>query len=159
MLAHTFVLAPQALPDTGLILEMAQRRKARVTPATPHNPWHDHVLALAYYRAGKFAKAAECLHGFVRDNFTIDNDVANCLLQAMIDQRLGHEKKAKAWLRKADQWIEAETPKFGQWDDVIYERYWRDWLMIQFLHREAKALIRGEKAETQTQRTPGKKSR
>jgi serine/threonine protein kinase len=148
-LAHTFVLAPQALPDTGLILEMAQRRKERVAPGTPHYAWSSHVLALAYYRAGKFAKADECLNGFARDNATGDHDVANWLLQALIDYRLGNEKKANEWLRKADQWIEAEAPKFGKWDDVIFERsiYWRHWLMIQFLHCEAKALLRGKTAD------------
>jgi WD40 repeat protein len=145
-LAHALVLAPQALLDTGPILELAQRRKAMVAPGSPHYVWSSHVLALAYYRAGQLANARKCVKGFLTNSPGGEHDVANWLLQALIDQRQGNEKKAMEWLRKADLWIQAEAPKIGQWDDVHFERsiYWRHWLMIQLLRREAEALLPGK---------------
>jgi tetratricopeptide (TPR) repeat protein len=142
-LAHTFVLAPQALPDTAPILELAQRRKAAVAPGSPHHAWTGHVLALAYYRAGQWAKAREYLKDFLTDSPGGEHDVASWLLQAMIDLRLGHAEKAGQWLRKADQWMQTEALKFDQRNDVLLQRSisWRHWLMIQLLRREAEALL------------------
>jgi serine/threonine protein kinase/WD40 repeat protein len=146
ILSHAVVLAPLAPSDTGPVLELAQRRNATVAPGSGHSTWATHVLALAYYRAGKCASAQECLRGSLREDLTGEHDAANWLLQALIDHRLGNQKKAREWLRKAERWIEAEAPKRDRWDDVLAERtiYWRHWLMIQLLHREAEALIRGK---------------
>jgi serine/threonine protein kinase len=151
-LAHALVLAPQALPDNGPILDLAQLRKARVTPG-PHYAWSDHVLALAYYRAGRFDKARECLSGLLRTSPTGEHDIANWLLQALIDKRLGNDEKAKHWLRKADQWIEEAAREIAGWDGFSAQRslYWRSWLMIQFLHREAEALISGKNTDPLSQ--------
>jgi serine/threonine protein kinase/tetratricopeptide (TPR) repeat protein len=151
VLAHAFVLAPQAVPDAGTILELAQKRMASADPGSP-DLWSIHVLALAYYRAGRFDKAGDCLSGFLSAKPTGDHDVANWLVQAMVERHLGREKKAGKWLRKADHWIEAETPKIGQRDCLTTQapEYWRPWVQIQLLHREAEALIRGKAADRLT---------
>jgi tetratricopeptide (TPR) repeat protein len=154
MLAHTLVLGPQALPDPGPILELAQRQKAR----NPDKTWSDHVLGLAYYRAGRFDKTAECLTGLLKASPNGESDVANWLLEAMAEQHLGHEKKAKDRLYKAEQWIEEATAKRGQRDNYSAEEplHWRYSLMVQLLHREAEALIRRKITDQQPQQRTDK---
>jgi serine/threonine protein kinase len=135
-LAHAFVLAPQA--DANAIVRLAEQRKAKAADI-----WSVHVLALANYRAGRFDEAGKCLSGKLKAIPEGDYDVANWLLKGLVEQRLAHKEDAKSWLQKADRWIEETAPKIGRGDGV----YWGHWLMIQILHREAKALIRGKNGD------------
>jgi hypothetical protein len=96
------------------------------------------VLALGYYRAGRFDKAAECLEGLLNGRPDGDHDVANWLLKAMVEQRLGHDGNAQKWLDKANQVIERAAATSAP----LPPTFWRHWLMIQFLQREAEALLR-----------------
>jgi serine/threonine protein kinase/WD40 repeat protein len=147
-LAQTFVLAPQALPDTGRILELAQRRIARASPGCP---WAIHVLALAFYRAGRFDKTVECLSGSLKDIPEGQHDVANWLVMAMAEQRLGHHERALGWFDKGDRWIVERTVRIRcQGQSLAASGFgWQHWLMMQVLHREGKALIRGNIADQQ----------
>ena len=85
-------------------------------------------------------------------------DVANWLLMGMIEQRLGHAEKAQAWFSKADLWVKEETLKrMGQPESPsVPLNPWRDWLMIQLLHREAEVLIRSKIADQLSQKKTDK---
>jgi serine/threonine protein kinase len=146
VVAHILVLAPHALADPGPILELAQRRKASARPASPHYSWSSNVLGLAYYRAGRFDKAAECLRRLLKPSPDGEHDVANWLLAAMAEQRLGHDQTAQKWLYKADQWIEEETLRRSQAESFPTKEPspWPHWLIVQILHREAAGLVRSK---------------
>jgi hypothetical protein len=138
-LARVLVLAPQALPEIGPILEAAQRRKVRIGPDSGHYVRNDHVLALAYYRAGQYAKARETVSAFLTDPARADFDVANWLLLAMTEERLAQHAKAVSWLDKADRWLaqHGNPAEFRTHE-------WGSRLILQLLHREAETLIRGK---------------
>ena len=142
-LSHTVALAPKALPEAAPILELAQRRVAKVAPGSGHYIWSGHVLALGYYRAGRFDKAAECLEGLLKGRPHGDHDVANWLLKAMVEQRLSHDENAQKWLDKANQWIQRAAATSAP----LPPTFWRQWLMIQFLQREAEALLRDKNVD------------
>jgi WD40 repeat protein len=151
-LAHIFVLAPQALPDVGSILELAERRMAMARSGGPlysNRFWSAHVLGLAYYRAGRYEKAVACLSEFLNDHHGGEHDVANWLLMALTEQRLGHHENALGWLDKADRWIKGKTLNMGQQRNFSAPQGhpWPYWLIIQSLHREAEALMLGKTAD------------
>jgi hypothetical protein len=108
------------------------------------------VLALSYYRTGQCQKAGELLTEFLKARPDGPCEVANWLVMALTEQRLGHAEKAQAWFSKADLWVKEEIAKrMGQPENpYTAERFpWLDWLIIQLLHREAGALIRGKTAD------------
>jgi tetratricopeptide (TPR) repeat protein len=146
-LSHTFVLAPRALPDAGRIVELAKRRLAEAQPGSVDHIWSVHVLGFAYYRAGQYEKALETLNSFLIEPAREGFDVANWMLQAMTEERLGHHEKAVAWLDKADRWMVQHESL-----SLFPSHEWSYGLLIQRLHREAETLIRGKTADQPPQK-------
>jgi serine/threonine protein kinase len=149
LLARLCLLAPLARADGGRMVEFVQRRIANVAP----DGRTAHVLALAYYRAGEYEKAALCLRKVLKPRPDAEYDVANCLLLAMAERRLGHDGDALVWYDKADAWIQRKSASMPPQANLAAPRVvvWRDWLAIQFLHREAAPLIRAKINEPEQQ--------
>src|SRR5262249_37906837 len=104
LLAHTCVLAPDALEDGTAVLELAQRRMTLATATAWHTQWSGHVLGLANYRIGHFEQAIEFLGKDLSENPVWENRVANWLVLAMAHHRLNHPAEARQWLDRARQW-------------------------------------------------------
>jgi tetratricopeptide (TPR) repeat protein len=144
VLAYTCVLGPEALGDPQRALELAHRREAMAPTPPDYAIWSAQILGLAYYRAGAHDKVVECLQKALVDYPEWDHNVVNWLVLAMAHQRLGHACESSQWLQKADDWIAAKmrqsTPETGF---VPPGWWWRDWLAVQFLRREAESLVPG----------------
>jgi serine/threonine protein kinase len=145
-LAHMCVLAPQAIADANRVVQLALQRMARAAPGSGGHAWSYNVLALAYYRAGQYGKAVETLREFLKDGRGGELDVADWLVRAMAELRLGHAAKALGWFDKADRWIEQRASISVQQRHLPASpaSSMRQWMTIQVLHREAEALIRGK---------------
>jgi tetratricopeptide (TPR) repeat protein len=148
LLAHTCVLAPDALGDAARVQQLAEKRLA-LTPATSvHHPWSLHVLGLACYRAGEHRKAVEWLNKGLKEDPFWEGRVQNWLVLAMAEQRLGHAEEARKWLARAEQWINEKTRNQAGSGTRFAPTgwHWRDWAGIQRLRREAEALVKGKAA-------------
>jgi tetratricopeptide (TPR) repeat protein/serine/threonine protein kinase len=143
-LAHTCALGPDAFPDAGIVLKLAEQRLA-VTPSR-EKAWSKHVLGLASYRAGRYDQAAACLGQALQDQPDWEHNVLNWLVLAMAEQRLGHGAAARRWRDKAEEWVKHKTLGAGQGGMAYHVPgwLWRDCLMVQLFRREAEALLRRE---------------
>jgi tetratricopeptide (TPR) repeat protein len=164
-LAHTCVLAPNSLPDAARVVELAEQRMALAKASSRHLEWSAQVLALAYYRAGAYEKAAPCLSD-VPQTATGDEGgdppwvVGNCLVLAMVHGRLNHAAEARQWLKRVPQWIRKK--RGGQADERVpgatpYVN-WGDWLAPLILQREAEAVMKElgpDQPADKNEQTPG----
>jgi serine/threonine protein kinase/tetratricopeptide (TPR) repeat protein len=128
------------------------------------NDWRRHVLALAYYRAGRFKEALA--HANEVNEAANENPSAghggdgNRPLLAMIHHRLGHTAEARKWLDKANEDWHRHSPLAQSLDTANilfrpdggaardnYEQSWYDSLVFQILLTEANSLILGHRGE------------
>jgi tetratricopeptide (TPR) repeat protein len=144
VLAYTCVLGPDALGNSQRALELAQQLTA-MTPLGPDSHlWAALVLGLAHYRAGGHDKAVECLQKAVTDDPDWHKEILNWLVLAMAHQRLGHARESRQWLQKADNWIAGKTRETSPETGFVPPGWqWQDWLVVQFLRREAESLVPG----------------
>jgi tetratricopeptide (TPR) repeat protein len=155
LLASTCVLAPQPLHHAGQIIALAKQQMDMVRRRGGPYGFEPLFLGLLYYSAGQYQKASDSLSAFLKAHPDGPHDVANWMLMAMTEQRLGHAEKAQTWFSKADLWVQEETlRRRGQAENLatLESFLWRDWLMIQLLHREAEVLIRGKTADPPPQK-------
>ena len=131
-LAHVCVLAPNALADSGRILQLAEQRFSLTTDIDVHRLWSMHVLGLAYYRAGQFEKAVARLEAGQKDpGFqTLDFKLSNWLALAMCRHRLGQDGEAAAALKSARAILASEQRELDQ-----------ETLFVQILFREAETSL------------------
>jgi tetratricopeptide (TPR) repeat protein len=139
ILAHTCLLGPDALSDSRLALELAQRRAAMRSDA-----WSAQLLGQASYRAGQHEKAVESLDKALRDYPDWDKNVLNWLVLAMAHQRLGHAAESKQWLDKAKERIADMMRDASPQTNFVPSGWpWGEWVMVQLLRREAENLFHG----------------
>jgi tetratricopeptide (TPR) repeat protein len=138
--------------DPALLVKGAEQ-----VVATHYQPWLRHVLALAYYRAGRFEDAAAA---------ALESDKAqswpgrntNWPVLAMAHHRLGHTDEARKWLEQANrEWrersplskaIDAPNVLPMSSDDArFWQTIWQDWGIFQLLLAEANSLILGDRGE------------
>ncbi len=130
-LAHVCVLAPDALTDSARVVQLAEQRMALTAEIDVHKRWSAHVLGLAFYRAGQFAKAVASLEAVRQQpDLTPDFKISNWLVLAMARHRLGQDREAAAALQSARALL-AKDP----------HELWQA-LSVQILLREAEALLR-----------------
>jgi tetratricopeptide (TPR) repeat protein len=130
-LAHVCVLAPNALPDSQRVLQLAEQRIALTARFPAHKLWSAHVLGLACYRAGKFERAIATLEaGQKQADLTSDVKMSNWLTLAMSRQRLGQHSEAAAALESARTILTTEKRELDQQN-----------LVVQILFREAESLL------------------
>jgi WD40 repeat protein/tetratricopeptide (TPR) repeat protein len=127
--AWTCVLAAGAVRDLQPLLKRAQR----VVTANPESADDLRRLAALLYRSGQFEAALTRLRELTKlrgqELKTLD-----LLFLSMTLQRVGRGDEAKKWLGEAEQKAKAtsSTP-------------WHERAAYQVLHREAEALVKGEK--------------
>jgi tetratricopeptide (TPR) repeat protein len=131
-LAHACVLAPDALADSGRVLQLAEQRSSLTAELDGHKFWSMHVLGLAYYRAGQFEKAVASLEaGQKHPGLNLEIKLSNWLVLAMCRHRLGQNGEAATALESARAILASEQREFD-----------RESLIVQVLFREAETLLR-----------------
>jgi serine/threonine protein kinase/tetratricopeptide (TPR) repeat protein len=145
-LAHTCVLAPDALLDAERVLQLAERRMALSMATALHTEWSPHVLGLAHYRAGHYEKALEALNKGLKGRASAQGevrywDVADWLVLALAHQRLNHSAEARQWLDRAQQWIKKKGR--GQAEQKVHPgESGVEGLVTHLVQREAEALLK-----------------
>jgi tetratricopeptide (TPR) repeat protein len=141
-LAHSCVLAPGALADAAEVVKRAKQRLALTAPPNVHNAFSVHVLGLAYYRAGQHGAAVECLTNDASPRDYEIVGVLNCLVLALVEAKRDRPAEGRQWLDRASKWLEEENRNLPPGGAVMPARWaWRDWLLVQTLHREAQRLL------------------
>ena len=131
------VLAPNALDDAGHVVALAEQM------AKDRPDYHIYYLGLAYYRAGQYEQAVAALDKALQLDPAGGFSSLNWLTLAMAHYHLGHTDQARQLLDKSerliDQILRQTPPAIGEFAPSGW--VWYNWLKIQFLRREAEALI------------------
>src|SRR5262249_773471 len=125
--------------------------------------WVHHILALAYYRAGRFDEAlAHANKSNTEEAWLARN--SNWPILPMAHHRLGHATEARKWLEQANRELHERSPLARSIDVAIVfplhesnppiglkywqeQGSWHDWLIFQHLLTEANTLILGHRGE------------
>jgi WD40 repeat protein len=155
MLAHTCVLGPHALEDEAQVLELAWQRLKLNPPPSNHQFWSEHVMALAYYRAGQYDEAIAYLGQWLEANPHWGPNVLNWLVLALAHAELGHDAEAQKWRDQADDYIRKTSRQQGEKKGRFTPPGWRwqDWLGVQLLRAESEASLKGKKKKNQPPRS------
>jgi tetratricopeptide (TPR) repeat protein len=142
-LAHACVLAPGALGDPAEVVRLARERLAMTQPPSNDHAWSVHVLALAYYRAGQYDQAVECINKNPTTQWIEAVQFGNWLVLALAEHKRGKAVEARRWLDQATKWIQIRSPNLpGAGRQVIPPNwYWRNWVLVQLLRREAEQVV------------------
>ena len=100
----------------------------------PHLGYTQLIMAMADYRSGRFARAAELAKGLRGTGRRLE--IAAEVLLAMASHRLGDKDLAGQQLTSAAKAVATGLDSHDEWDG-----HWLDWLTCDALLREAKALI------------------
>jgi serine/threonine-protein kinase len=143
LLAHACALAPQAPGNATWVRQLAEKRMSLTPPGSVHYLWSLHVLGLAYYRAGLYERAIECLEKSLNDHPNWKSNTSNMFLLAMAHQRLRHDADSWQWLDRARQASPPHTgPELERPNDFTpLGREWLEWIGLQLLQREAEELF------------------
>jgi serine/threonine protein kinase/Flp pilus assembly protein TadD len=144
LLAHTCVLAADALPDPQRVLELAQQRMANGDVDSWNRAWSVHVLALAYYRTGSPQKAIEHLRKRAEPRVHAwREEIQNGLVFALAHARLRQSREARDWLNRADCAIVEQKRARPAAERVFAPPgwHWRNWLGVHLLREEASGLL------------------
>jgi tetratricopeptide (TPR) repeat protein len=133
ILAWACVLAPSAVADPLVPVQLAEKAVKRF----PKISGFLDTLGAAHYRAGQYDRAIQRLNEAMQAQGQGGTATA-WLFLVLAHQRLGHADEAKQWLDKAVAWIETA--------DREKTLSPRNRLEVQWLRREAKALIEGKAA-------------
>jgi Flp pilus assembly protein TadD len=132
-LAWTCVLAPNAVADPTLAVQLAEK----AVKSSPKTSAYLNTLGAAHYRAGQYDRAIQRLNEAMQAQGQ-GGTVEDWLFLALAHQKLGHADEAKQWLDKAVAWIEKA--------DREKTLSPRNRLEVQWLCQEAEDLIEGKKA-------------
>jgi tetratricopeptide (TPR) repeat protein len=138
LLARLLALAPQDVTEPAAAVALAEKALA----VHPKEAWYRHTLAVAYYRAGRFAPAVEHAQKSMQDDQAWGGHVVNWLLLALAQQRQGQDAEARRWLDKAVQWLEqAGKANPAGATSRLPVPSWNDHLEVLLLRREAEQLL------------------
>jgi serine/threonine-protein kinase len=140
------LLQPEAVPDLKPVLELAEYAVTD-TEGRPLYRFYLLTRALADYREGQYARVGERLKTCPPRP---DGDVADAwafLCLSLAHHRLDQATEARQELARARALIERSWPRFDR-GEQFPSNTWQEWLVCQFLRREAEALIEGKKIKT-----------
>jgi WD40 repeat protein/serine/threonine protein kinase len=141
LLARLLALAPQEVTEPAQAVALSEKAVA----AYPKEACDRHTLAVAYYRAGRFALAIEQAQKSMKDDPAWGGHVVNWLLLALAYQRQGQDAEAGRWLDKAVQWIEQAHREYpGGATSRLPVPSLADHLEVLLLRREAETLMKGK---------------
>ncbi|MFO0912081.1 MAG: protein kinase [Pirellulales bacterium] len=110
-LAHTCVLGPDALGDTGRVLSIAEERFRLTAGMKDHSVWSPHVLGLALVRGGQTDQAIQCLENDQRRaDLADDIRLSNYLALALAYQQAGRTADANRTFQMAQSQLSPERP-------------------------------------------------
>jgi tetratricopeptide (TPR) repeat protein len=135
MLGRILALTPQEVTESAEAVALAEKAVA----VHPKEAWYRHTLAVAYYRAGRFAAAIEHAEKSMKDDPAWGGHVVNWLVLATAQQRQGQDAEARRWLDKAVRWIEQAGS--GGRTARLPVPSWNDHLEVLLLRREAEQLL------------------
>jgi Flp pilus assembly protein TadD len=127
-LARACVITPEMTADPERVI-----RWARLAVESAALAWHNHVLGVAYYRAGNYQEALRWLGESLEGSWT-EGRPLNQFMLAMVHRRMGHEEQAAAFHKESIRlYEEMESSRIdGAGPAVIVA----DWLTIQIYRRE-----------------------
>jgi hypothetical protein len=138
-----YVLARSSIQTALPVVEPEQViRWAEAALRDGRRPWFLHVLGAAHYRAGHLDQAAKWLEetntAWSSFNDNDDDKLQNRLVQALVQERLGHPAQARALLAEVQRaWQRILATK----TDGAVSLHTPDWLPLQLLHSEAEAVV------------------
>jgi tetratricopeptide (TPR) repeat protein len=146
LLGRILVLAPQDVSEPAQAVALVEKAVA----VHPREAWYRHTLAVACYRAGRFALAVEHAEKSMKNDPAWGGHVVNWLVLALGQQRQGQEDEARRWLDKAVQWIE-QAPKANPAGATgrLPVPSLNDHLEVLLLRREAEQLLKKPLANAQ----------
>ncbi len=130
------LMSPRTI-ESGRATQIAQdafNRAKAANPRTDNLGWVQLDLALAAYRSGRFASAAELLLPLRRSTGILR--VEADMLRGLAYERMGRKADASAVLSNATRALNAGIEAFDAGNA------WHDWLLSDLFRREAEALIR-----------------
>jgi WD40 repeat protein len=138
LLGRLLALAPQQVTEPAEAVALAEKAVA----VHPREAWYRHTLAVASYRAGRWAPAAEEAEKSMTDDPAWGGHVVNWLLLALAQQRQEQQAEARRWLDRAVQWLEqAGKANPGGAAGRLPVPSWADHLEVLLLRREAEQLL------------------
>jgi tetratricopeptide (TPR) repeat protein len=135
--AYTLASFPGA--DWGWALAMGKAMVDR----RGNQPWDHTALAMACYRAGQYAEAAQRLRKSLETDPKWLDGCMNYTLLAMTYHRLGRRPEAREALKAAGRWIDNGTYQVCTSGSFVPRTGWHNWLECLVLYREANTLIDG----------------
>jgi tetratricopeptide (TPR) repeat protein len=135
--AYTLASFPGA--DWGWAMAMGKAMVDRRSDA----PWNHTGLAMACYRAGRYAEAIERLRKSIDADPRWLDGCMNYAVLAMAYHRLGRHQEAREALKAAGRWIDNGSYQVCTSGSFVPGRGWHNWLECLVLYREANALIDG----------------
>ena len=116
------------------LIEDVFRRETAANPKAGHLGYTQLVMALAGYRSGQFARAADLAKGLRGTGRRLEIEAE--IILAMASHRLGDKDLARQQLASATKAVRAGLGAHDEWD-----AHWLDWLSCDALLREARSLI------------------
>jgi tetratricopeptide (TPR) repeat protein len=125
---------PVEVERASRLIEAEFRRAAAANPKASQLGDTQLIMAMADYRSGRFAHAAELARGLRGTGRRLE--IAAEIILAMASHRLGDKGLARQELASATRAVRAGLDAHDEWDG-----HWLDWLICDALLREARALI------------------
>ena len=139
-MAKDCLILPRPGADLNVAAELAETAVAHASDDPQSIPNFRFCKALAQYRLGHFAEAANWAHLAV-DGANLQTQAEAAAVMAMSRFKLGQFEKADAALADCNQIIEVKMPKLTE-DQLATD--WRDGIMARALQSEAKHMIDGQ---------------
>jgi tetratricopeptide (TPR) repeat protein len=132
-LARACVITPEMTVDPVRVIKWA-RMAAESEPL----PWHMHVVAAGYYRAGNYEEALRSLGNSLEAAWDMGR-ILNQFLRALVHRRMGHAEQAAALLKESNQLYEELEAR--RVDGAVPGVFAADWMTIQIYRREVDSLF------------------
>ena len=130
------MIVPDAVPDLGPLIEMANRAVAPDDPGNADDQaWRALAKGMIDYRAGDFDAAADWLTKAIIAPAGTRTAIGSLFL-AMAEFKRGRVAEAEAALKRGGEIVDRDGPKNGRFSEFL-----RDWVLALNARREASALL------------------
>jgi tetratricopeptide (TPR) repeat protein len=144
-MAKTCLILPSSGADSGVVSQWVETAITGSGTNTESLAWNELLKGVAEYRLGHFAEATEWTQKVLKANPRPERDAEAWLVLAMARQQLNQASEARtAW----DKGVEIVNTKLPKLESGGIGDTWFDWIIVQRLMGEAKALIEGDAAAT-----------